>query len=146
MLMRMYTRHLSDKNIKFSFDKNKNNILVYGDENQLYRVFLNLIKNSMESINEKRLKIPDIKGKIDVEIVSNSTYICINLTDNGVGFESVNIKKITAPYFTTKKNGTGLGLSIVTKIISDHDGQINFQNNKNGAKVEIIFQRDKIDE
>ena len=136
----------SDKNIKFNFDKNKNDILVYGDENQLYRVFLNLIKNSMESINEKRLKIPDIKGKIDVEIVSNSTYICITLTDNGVGFESVNIKKITAPYFTTKKNGTGLGLSIVTKIISDHDGQISFQNNKNGAKVEIIFQKDKLDE
>ena len=46
-----------------------------------------------------------------------------------------NIKDILNPYFTTKKNGTGLGLSIVSKIINDHDGNIEFIPINDGAKI-----------
>ena len=63
------------------------------------------------------------------------------LIDNGLGVDKVNnIKEITNPYFTTKKNGTGLGLSIVNKIVNDHNGELDFFPTSNGAKIEINFK------
>ena len=47
------------------------------------------------------------------------------------------------PYYTTKKNGTGLGLSIVNKIINDHNGKIDFISIKDGAKINIMFLKQK---
>ena len=59
------------------------------------------------------------------------------MLDNGSGFND--IKNITKPYYTTKKDGTGLGLPIVTKIINEHNGDINFIKKSNGAKIEIYL-------
>ena len=81
------------------------------DAEQINRVFINLLKNSIESINEKRLKNPDLIKKIDIEINEKDDYIEIVITDNGVGFDNKNIENILKPYFTTKKNGTGLGFT-----------------------------------
>ena len=72
-----------------------------GDENQLYRVFVNLIKNADESIREIINKKPNYKGKIDIEILKNNDYIVIVIKDNGEGIS--NTKKANDPYFTTKK-------------------------------------------
>ncbi len=57
------------------------------------------------------------------------------MLDNGSGFND--IKNITKPYYTTKKDGTGLGLPIVSKIINEHKGEIAFLKNPNGAEIEI---------
>ena len=104
-------------------------------------MFFNLIKNSIESIQQKAEKVSDFNKKITIELKENDGHINIVIQDNGVGFWkfSENIKDILNPYFTTKKNGTGLGLSIVNKIINDHNGKIEFIPISNGAKVEIIF-------
>ena len=127
---------MSEKENIFS-TKNINNevFFINGDAEQLYRVFLNLIKNSLESIREKKQKNSNFQGKIDVEISRNNEYIVIKMLDNGPGFND--IKNITKPYFTTKKEGTGLGLPIVTKIISEHNGDINFIKNPKGAEILI---------
>ena len=100
---------------------------IKGDEEQLNRVFLNLIKNSIESIYDKRSRTVDFKGKINIDITGDNDYIYVTIIDNGVGLEHVDKKKMLTPYFTTKKNGTGLGLAVVSKIISDHNGVILFQ-------------------
>ena len=63
------------------------------------------------------------------------------IIDNGTGFNNINLSEISKPYFTTKKNGSGLGLSIVVKIINDHNGTIEFQNYKKGAKIKITFPK-----
>ena len=57
------------------------------------------------------------------------------MLDNGTGFND--IKNITKPYFTTKREGTGLGLPIVTKIINEHKGDIHFTKNLKGAEIDI---------
>ena len=131
---------LTEKNIEFTFKKN-NLHKINGDEEQLNRVFINLIKNSIESINEKQIKNADFKGKIEVVIKGLNDYIYVNITDNGVGLNQVDKTKMLTPYFTTKKKGTGLGLAIVTKIINDHNSSISFNSIKDGAKVEITFSK-----
>jgi len=109
------------------------------DYEQFNRLFFNLIKNSIESIQEKTQKDNKIDKNIDIEIRARRDYIIINLLDTGTGFKNKKTKDLIKPYFTTKEKGTGLGLSIVDKIISDHNGSINFINQKNGAKIQIII-------
>tara|TARA_Y100000590_G_scaffold313215_1_gene354061 strand:- start:4353 stop:6137 length:1785 start_codon:yes stop_codon:yes gene_type:complete len=132
---------LSEKDIKFTFSKKESFYFTNGDEEQLNRVFINLIKNSIESINEKKTKNVDFKGKINMDIKEDNDYIYVTIIDNGVGFEEVNKTKMLTPYFTTKKKGTGLGLAIVSKIISDHNSTILFNSIKDGAKVEIVIPK-----
>ena len=133
--------NLSESNIEFILKKNRTENYLSGDQEQLNRVFINLIKNSIESISEIRTKNADFKGKISIDIKDDSDYIYVTIKDNGVGFDRVDKKKMLTPYFTTKKNGTGLGLAIVTKIISDHNSLILFNSIKNGAKVEITIPK-----
>tara|TARA_Y100000590_G_scaffold345391_1_gene395108 strand:+ start:12911 stop:14692 length:1782 start_codon:yes stop_codon:yes gene_type:complete len=125
--------------IEFNYDNEK--IILNSDYEQLSRVFFNLIKNSIESIQEKRIKNIDFNGKIDIKLNNNISNIDFIIIDNGLGFEifEKNIKNILDPYFTTKEKGTGLGLAIVNKIINDHNGSINFIPIQNGAKIEINF-------
>ena len=130
-----------DKNILINFNDNIDKIILNSDSEQLSRVFFNLIKNSIESIQEKRLIYLDFKGNIDIELYDNLSNINFIIIDNGLGFEKFkeNIKDVLNPYFTTKKKGTGLGLAIVNKIINDHNGSIEFIKIKNGAKIKIKF-------
>ena len=132
---------LSESKTKFLFKKNQKLNLISGDEEQLNRVFINLIKNSLESLQEKIIENVDFKGKINIDIREDSDYIYVAITDNGIGFEKLDKKKMLTPYYTTKKDGTGLGLAVVSKIISDHNSLIVFESIPNGAKVEITFPK-----
>jgi len=132
---------LSSTDKTFRLSKGKLSSDVSGDEEQLNRVFINLIKNSIESIDEKKSKKADFKGEISIDIKADSDYIYVTIIDNGVGFEQVDKTKMLTPYYTTKKKGTGLGLAIVTKVISDHNGTILFNSIKNGAKVDIVLPK-----
>ena len=132
---------LPESEIIFIFKKEKQSLNINGDEEQLNRVFINLIKNSIESIKDKKTKNLDFKGQISVDIKTDSDYIYVTITDNGVGFEQVDKTKMLTPYYTTKKKGTGLGLAIVTKVISDHNSTILFNSIDNGAEVKIILPK-----
>jgi len=127
----------SKTEIFLNLPKNKN--LINGDEEQLYRVFINILKNSEDSIAEKKVKNKLFKGKINIEIDDINDYIQISLVDNGTGIKDTS--KIMTPYFTTKKDGTGLGLPIVSKIINEHKAELIISNKNPGAKVLIIFPK-----
>ena len=130
-----------NNSIDITFKKDFEKIMLESDKEQISRVFLNLIKNSIESINQKVQKNNNFNKKITIELTQDDSHIRIVIEDNGIGFSELknNIKDILNPYFTTKKNGTGLGLSIVNKIINDHNGKIDFIPIQNGAKINIIF-------
>ena len=131
-----------DRDIEIRFENNEVFNLI-SDYEQLSRVFLNLIKNSIESISEKKQIEPNFIGKMDIALNYNDDYIEFISIDNGKGFTDLdrNIKNILNPYFTTKKKGTGLGLAIVNKIINDHNGSINFVPIVDGAKIEVKFTK-----
>ena len=130
-----------DSSIKLNLISKKSVISLESDKEQMNRVIFNLIKNSIESIQQKAENTGNFNKIIDIEIYDKSNQIYIIITDNGLGFGNFtrNLNEILNPYVTTKKNGTGLGLSIVNKIINDHNGKLNFVSIPNGAKVEIIF-------
>ncbi len=129
---------MSHKNLNLILSGDlKDKYYISGDSEQLYRVFINLIKNSMEAIEDKKQKDKNLLGKIDVEIHRNNEYIVIKMLDNGIGFKDTN--DILKPYYTTKKNGTGLGLPIVSKIINEHNGDIQFLKKNNGAEINIYL-------
>ena len=130
-----------DVNTSINFNANVDRVILNSDNEQLCRVFLNLIKNSIESIQEKRSTNVNFKGNIDITLKDSTSSISFIIIDNGLGFGMLkkNIRDVLNPYFTTKKKGTGLGLAIVNKIINDHNGSIEFIPIENGAKINIIF-------
>ena len=132
---------LSEPTISFIKPKATSSKFINADEEQFNRVFINLIKNSVESVAEKKEKNPNFKGKINVDIKEDSDYIYVTIIDNGIGFDQIDKTKMLNPYYTTKKKGTGLGLAVVSKIINDHNSQILFNSIKDGAKVEITLPK-----
>ena len=130
-----------DLDININFINKEEKILFVCDGEQISRVIFNLIKNSIESLQERYIKNPDFVKKIDIEITNKNDYIEFIITDNGTGFSEKNLKNILKPYFTTKEKGSGLGLSIVNKIINDHNGIIKIEQQKIGAKIIIKFKK-----
>ncbi|MDC0518685.1 ATP-binding protein [Candidatus Pelagibacter sp.] len=132
-----------DKTIDIEFKNNIQQILFNCDKEQLSRVFLNLIKNSIESIQQKAEKNTNFVKNISIELNDLDDHISLIINDNGIGFDnlSINIKEILNPYITTKKQGTGLGLSIVNKIINDHNGSIDFISKDDGAIIKINLSK-----
>ncbi len=132
---------ISSKNM-IIFKPTQKKFLIYGDEDQLNRVFINLIKNSEEALSEMLEKEPNFQGNIHIEILENKDYIVCRLKDNGPGITDA--KKAMTPYFTTKKKGTGLGLPIVTKIINEHSGIFSIEKNKKKIGTIISISLPKI--
>ena len=116
--------------LEINFNNKPKQMYIKGDEEQLNRVFINLIKNSEEALEENSEKDPNFRGIINIEILGNNDYIVCRLTDNGPGITDA--KKAMTPYFTTKKKGTGLGLPIVSKIINEHSGNFSIKKKKDG--------------
>jgi two-component system NtrC family sensor kinase len=101
--------------------------MVIGDPHQLQQVFLNILNNAYDAVQETRRT-----GKIEVQTVHRSDKIEIVFRDNGPGISQID--RIFDPFFTTKEvgKGTGLGLSICYGIIQAHGGEIVARNNPDG--------------
>ena len=116
------------------FKLNNNNISsfkILGDENQLIRVFNNLIQNSLQAM--------DNKGLIEINCIKTKENLELHFMDSGPGIPLEIHKKIFEPKFTTKSKGKGLGLALVWQIISNHNAKISISNHSQGAHFIISF-------
>ncbi|SDT87179.1 sensor histidine kinase [Desulfobacula phenolica] len=105
---------------------------ILADSAMLYQAFLNILINAFQSLKNN--------GSITIRIKHDYTSICINFIDNGEGINEQVLKKIWAPFFTTKDTGTGLGLGIVKNMIEAHNGTITITNMEpKGANVEVTL-------
>lgn len=107
----------------FVFETSIKKSWIIANHNDLVRVFNNLIKNSiqaMENSPHKQITIEIIPGKPDKK------FIEVRFSDSGKGISKQEQKKIFQPYFTTKSTGTGLGLAIVNNLIKDWGGNVAF--------------------
>lgn len=118
------------KNIQIWVNISDNIPLVYGVENQLKQLFINLLKNAIESM--------DKDGEIHIKIGTRNDSVLLELKDQGCGIPAERLKTLGEPFYTTKEKGTGLGLMVCFKIIEEHGGAIQFSSVENeGTKVEI---------
>ena len=113
------------KQIKIDSKISEEEIYINADYNRLTQVFINILKNSIEALDNK--KNPMIK--IWTELRKNS--IIINIKDNGIGMSKETLEKIKEPFYTTKQKGTGLGVSLSNEIIKAHSGKMKYESKKN---------------
>ncbi|WP_253275562.1 ATP-binding protein [Rossellomorea aquimaris] len=119
------------KGITLNVEVPSSPIWVFGDKNQCVQVFINIIKNAIESMDE---------GEIHVDWKVLNDTIVIAIQDQGVGIPSDRLKRLGEPFFTLKEKGMGLGLTISQKIIEDHKGSILIESEvKKGTRVEVTL-------
>ncbi len=117
------------------FDKE----MVMGDKDEVKRALINIIKNSMQAIDE--IDDSDKKGKIDVASFRKNGFYSVKIKDNGVGMDDDTQQKLFEPYFSTKSSGMGLGLVITKKILDDMKAHIKVNSSRSaGTEVEINFK------
>jgi two-component system NtrC family sensor kinase len=109
--------------------------MIIGDPHQLQQVFLNILNNAYDAVQEIRRT-----GKIEVQTMHRGDKIEIMFRDNGPGISQID--RIFDPFFTTKEvgKGTGLGLSICYGIIQAHRGEIIAKNNPDGDGSTFIVR------
>jgi signal transduction histidine kinase len=106
--------------------------LVHGSEGELRQVFLSVITNALDAMNDR--------GTLTIRTGTDGKAVFIKIGDSGPGIPPENINRIFDPFFTSKSaaGGTGLGLSIAGKIISNHKGKIDVVSRENEGAVFTI--------
>jgi two-component system nitrogen regulation sensor histidine kinase NtrY len=94
---------------------------IQADEEMIEQVLINLIKNSIEALED----VPN--GRIEIVGGYSSNAVTIDVTDNGKGIIKEALKRIFVPFFTTKKTGSGIGLSLSRQIMQMHDGSLSVE-------------------
>ena len=124
-----------EEKVKFNLNFQKDiSFELIGDENQLIRLFNNLIQNSLQAM--------DHKGHIKLNISKEEDNIIVSFLDSGPGIPKEIQDKIFEPKFTTKTKGKGLGLALAWQIILNHSGKISLVKERvMGAEFKIIFKQ-----
>ena len=118
----------NNEKINFILEPNVNEVWVMARQNELLRVFNNLIKNAVQSILPGR-------GEVKIEINRKQNIVEIKISDNGRGIPEEMKSRIFQPYFTTKSGGTGVGLAIVKNIVTEMGGKITFESGLNKGTI-----------
>ncbi|RFU69666.1 PAS domain S-box protein [Bacillus sp. V59.32b] len=120
------------KNVVIYAELEANLPLIECDENQLKQVFLNILKNAIESMEDG--------GEISITARQINGFVHIDFTDNGCGIPKERIKRIGEPFYSTKEKGTGLGMMISKKIINEHKGQLLIDSREGiGTTISILL-------
>ncbi|UCE07956.1 MAG: histidine kinase, partial [bacterium] len=140
----------SAKKRKIEIDYNFNTFekILKADPAQLKQVFLNIIINALQAMNEGgRLQISvELRSRESQFAAESKNSFYITFEDNGEGIPKEDLEHVFDPFFTTKKDGTGLGLSISYGIIQQHSGDIEIESlskedrpEGHGTKVRIML-------
>jgi histidine kinase len=136
-------RQLEIHGIKVELDLDKELPPIKGDRNRLEQVFLNLIMNARDAMDEKQERAgQDIEKVLRISSKTAGDRVLVDVSDTGPGMSEAVKEKIFEPFFTTKPvgKGTGLGLSISFGIVRDYDGIIEVQSVKGrGTTFSISF-------
>ena len=120
---------IDNKNIHFNYNNKYEEIYVMGDYERLKQVFVNIIKNSIEAINNK--------GNIDIIVEKNDKIVEVIVQDNGIGMNEDELSNVKTMFYTTKRDGTGLGVSLSNEIVMAHGGDIIYKS-RQGEGTECI--------
>ena len=128
--------NLKNNDIKLTFHLENNLPPVYVDHVQIEQVIINLIRNSVDALQNipaTQQRHLSIRSRLSV-----NNNIQVGVKDNGVGLDEEQKKQILTPFYTTKTDGMGMGLSISRSLIEAHDGTLNF-NSEQGKGSSFYF-------
>lgn len=119
-------------NIAIEAEYGTDPLWIYGVENQVKQVFINVIKNAIEAMIDG--------GSIRIRLSRDHDRVLVRIRDEGPGFAEEQLAKLGQPFYTTKEKGTGLGLMVSYKIVDNHQGHINVNSEVGkGTTFEIMF-------
>lgn len=120
-------------NVHYQDSWEVDDVAIVGAEHQIKQVFINLLKNSIEAMDEL--------GEITLSIqLHDKNQVKIEMKDTGSGISSEGVNRVFEPFYTTKPKGTGLGLLISSKIIREHDGSLSIRSEAgHGTTATIIL-------
>lgn len=118
--------------------KPKQEVLIFGNENEFKHLVLNIINNAKDAFNEKEVE----NREITIDFIKDEDYTYLEITDNAGGIPEHIIKDIFKPEVTTKPSGkgTGIGLYMSTQIAQKLGGILSVKNFENGAKFQLKIQ------
>jgi PAS domain S-box-containing protein len=113
---------------------------ISADRVRIRQILNNLVTNSLEALEGKVGARIEIETQLSEEGPKQGASVSIVVTDNGPGFQRDLIGTVFDPYVTSKPKGTGLGLAIVKKIVEEHGGRIEADNQRTGgARIRILL-------
>ena len=111
-------QQIKKTSIDFSYSCESEYLTIQADEEMIEQVLINLVKNAMESLNQRE------GGEITLIGGATDNHVYIDVIDNGPGIIKEALAKIFVPFFTTKKSGSGIGLSLSRQIMQMHNGAL----------------------
>ncbi len=105
---------------------------VMADPDQLKQVFLNLITNAVQAMEEGG-------GTITLTLARKGVFVEASVSDTGPGISPDEIGKVFDPFYSTRDEGTGLGLTIVHRIVDEHDGHIEVESGPDGTTFRVAL-------
>jgi two-component system, NtrC family, sensor histidine kinase HydH len=132
------TPPLEEKRISVTTKFPRQKLLLLGDGQQLKQVFINILLNAHDAMDEG--------GKLIIHLsaseLDGKEAVCVKISDTGGGIPLEALNSIFTPFYTTKENGTGLGLPIANRIITNHGGKIQITNNPGqGVEFRVILPK-----
>ncbi|NOQ26773.1 MAG: ATP-binding protein [Bacteroidales bacterium] len=131
----LFEKEITTKQIAIIINVDSDNLELHADKGMIEQVIINLIKNSIEALNEV------IDPSIVINIFTDDKQkLKITISDNGKGIEKEKMDDVFIPFYTTKENGTGVGLSLSRQIMRLHKGSIIISSDpKVQTKVGLTF-------
>jgi nitrogen fixation/metabolism regulation signal transduction histidine kinase len=134
----LYRAQDSNADLKLLLDPNLP--AISADRMRIRQILNNLVTNSLEALEGRKGACIEIETHVAEDGPRHSASVAIVVTDNGPGFQRDLIGTVFDPYVTSKPKGTGLGLAIVKKIVEEHGGRIEADNQRTGgARVRILL-------
>ncbi|MFD0588534.1 ATP-binding protein [Paenibacillus sp. GCM10027627] len=124
------------RNCEITVESYHKTALVAIDIKQVKQVILNIVKNSLDAVEEVQ---GERRGRIDISLNSDGQYVQVKIRDNGKGMDKATMSKLFDPFFTTKQAGTGLGLSVSYRIIRNHGGTIRVDSQVGDGTEFIVY-------
>jgi two-component system, sporulation sensor kinase E len=105
-------------------------IYIMADSIELKQLVINIVKNSIEAIEDN--------GEIDISLQIIDGHAVVSVSDNGMGMGPERLERIGEPFYSTKEKGSGIGLAICRKIVHRLHGEMDFESEINkGTTVTI---------
>jgi signal transduction histidine kinase len=128
-----------NETVKIEFSAEED-LTVSGDEDYLQQVFVNIFLNAVQAMNA----VGNLKIEISSTRRDSKNYVATVISDTGKGIAPENLEKIFDPFYTTKDigQGTGLGLAVSRRIVEEHGGAIEVENNaEGGASFTVLLPK-----